>query len=173
MIVKVKGIIEFSPEDVTRKHKSQSSWKRVAMIKTNCELDRYYAWFLEKRFSLKLNRSIRGSHVTFINDKMDMDIFDEGAKIFNGKEITFYIYLEPRSNSEHWWLRVYSQDAENIRESLGLSRDPYYSFHLTLGYANEKNLEFSDYILRQCQKFELIDNSPRKKFEEHEIIEFQ
>ena len=94
MIVKVKGIIEFSPEDVTRKHKSQSSWKRVAMIKTNCELDRYYAWFLEKRFSLKLNRSIRGSHVTFINDKMDMDIFDEGAKIFNGKEITFYIDLE-------------------------------------------------------------------------------
>ena len=173
MIVKVKGIIEFSPEDVTRKHKSQSSWKRVAMIKTNCELDRYYAWFLEKRFSLKLNRSIRGSHVTFINDKMDMDIFDEGAKIFNGKEITFYIDLEPRSNSEHWWLRVYSQDAENIRESLGLSRDPYYSFHLTLGYANEKNLEFSDYILRQCQKFELIYNSPRKKFEEHEIIEFQ
>ena len=165
MIVKVKGIIEFSPEDVTRKHKSQSSWKRVAMIKTNCELDRYYAWFLEKRFSLKLNRSIRGSHVTFINDKMDMDIFDEGAKIFIGKEITFYIDLEPRSNSEHWWLRVYSQDAENIRESLGLSRDPYYSFHLTLGYANEKNLEFSDYILRQCQKFELIDNSPRKKFE--------
>jgi hypothetical protein len=173
MIVKVKGIIEFSPEDVTRKHKSQSSWKRVAMIKTNCELDRYYAWFLEKRFSLKLNRSIRGSHVTFINDKMDMDIFDEGAKIFNGKEITFYIDLEPRSNSEHWWLRVYSQDAENIRESLGLSRDPYYSFHLTLGYANEKNLEFSDYILRQCQKFELIDNSAKKKFEEHEIIEFQ
>ena len=173
MIVKVKGIIEFSPEDVTRKHKSQSSSKRVAMIKTNCELDRYYAWFLEKRFSLKLNRSIRGSHVTFINDKMDMDIFDEGAKIFNGKEITFYIDLEPRSNSEHWWLRVYSQDAENIRESLGLSRDPYYSFHLTLGYANEKNLEFSDYILRQCQKFELIDNSSRKKFEEHEIIEFQ
>ena len=169
MLLKLKGIIEFSPEDVTRKHKSQSSWKRVAIIKTNCDIDRYYAWFLEKRFNLKLNRSIRGAHITFINDKLERDIFDQASKLFNGKEIEFYVDIEPRSNSEHWWLKVYCQDAENIREVIGLKREPYYSFHLTIGYANEKNLEFSDYILRQCKRFNLI-RSESLEFKDHEIF---
>jgi hypothetical protein len=171
MLLKLKGKIEFSPEDKTRKHKSQSSWKRVAMIKTNCDLDRYYAWFLEKRFNLKLNRNLRGAHITFISDKLDKTLFDQASKIFNGKEIDFYLDLEPRTNGEHWWLRVYCVDAENIREALGLTREPYFSFHLTLGYANEKNLEFSEYIMRQCKMFNLISNEPRKPFDQHEIID--
>lgn len=173
MLIKLRGKIEFSPKDVTRKHEEQSSWKRIAIIKTDCDLDRYYAWFLEKRFNLKLNRNLRGSHITFISDKMNKRIFDDASKLFNGKEIDFYIELEPRSNAEHWWLRAFSPDAENIREAMGLSRQPYFSFHLTLGYANEKNLEFSEYILRQCQRYELISNQPRKPFDEYkEIIDF-
>ena len=77
MLIRVKGILEFSPEDVTRKHKNQSSWKRVAMIRTGCDMDRYYAWFLKKRFNLELNRNLRGSHVTFISDRLEKNIFDE------------------------------------------------------------------------------------------------
>jgi hypothetical protein len=172
MLVKLRGKIEFSPQDVTKKHKSQSSWKRVAIIKTDCDLDKYYAWFLTKRFNLKLNQNLRGSHVTFISDKMDKKTFDEASKIFNGKEIDFYIELEPRSNGEHWWLRAYCPDAENIREALGLRREPYFGLHLTLGHVNEKNLEFSEYILNQCKRFNLISNESRKPFEEHEIKEF-
>ena len=172
MLVKVKGIIDFSPEDVTRKHKNQSSWKRVAMIRTDCDMDRYYSWFIKKRFNLDLNRNLRGTHVTFISDKIEKNIFDEASLIFNGKSIDFYIDLEPRSNAEHWWLRVYSPEAESIREVMGLSREPYYGLHLTLGYANEKNFEHSEYILRQCKMFNLISNDPRKSFNDHDIKEF-
>ena len=75
MLIKVKGILEFSPEDVTRKHKNQSSWKRVAMIRTDCDMDRYYAWFLRKRFNLELNQNLRGTHVSFISDKLEKSIF--------------------------------------------------------------------------------------------------
>ena len=82
MVIKVKGILEFSPEDVTRKHRNQSSWKRVAIIKTDCDLDRYYAWFLKKRFNLELNKNLRGTHVTFINDKLEKGIFDQFAPLF-------------------------------------------------------------------------------------------
>lgn len=168
----MKGILEFSPEDKTRKHSSQSSWKRVAMIKTNCDLDRYYAWFLKKRFNLELNKTLRGSHITFISDRLDRTIFEEASQIFNGKEITFYIELEPRSNGEHWWLRVHSPEAESIREAIGLSREPYFGMHLTLGYANERNLQHSKYILECCKRFELISNDSRKQLSEHEIKEF-
>ncbi len=172
MLLKIKGKIEFSPEDVTKKHKNQSSWKRVAMIRTDCDLDRYYAWFLKRRFNLDLNKNLRGTHVSFISDKLEKNIFDQASIFFNGKDIDFYIDTEPRSNGSHWWLRVYCPDAEIIRESMGLTKEPYYGFHLTIGHANDRNIEHSKYILNQCKKFELISNEKRKPFEEHEIKEY-
>jgi hypothetical protein len=174
MLIKLKGIIEFSPEDVTRKHKSQSSWKRIAIIKTDCDLDKYYAWFLKKRFNLELNPNLRGSHITFISDKLEKSIFDEASKIFNNKEIDFYLELEPKSSVGHWWLRAFSPDAENIREVMGLSRDPYFGLHLTLGNVKKTDvaLAHSEYILNQCKRFELISSEPRKSIDEYEIIDF-
>ena len=169
MVIKVKGIIEFDPEDKTKKHKEQSAWKRVAIIKTYCDIDKYYSWFLKKRFNLELNRSLRGAHVTFISDKLERTICDEASILFNKKEIDFYIELEPRSNGQHWWLRVHCPDAENIRNVMGLCKIPYFGFHLTLGHANEKNIPHSEYILRQCIKFNLTSNDNRKPLNDHEI----
>ena len=173
MVIKVKGTLDFTPEDVTRKHKNQSSWKRVAIIKTDCDLERYYAWFLEKRFNLILNKNLRGTHITFISDRMERTLFEEASKIFNGKEIDFFIEIEPRSNGKHWWLRVHCPEAESIREAVGLTREPYFGLHLTLGHANEKNIFHSEYILEQCKRFSLISNEPKKPLSEHEIIEFK
>jgi len=169
MLFKTKGILDFNPHDVSRKHKNQASWKRVAMIKTNCDIAAYYSNWLKIRFNLTLNQPLRGTHISFISDRMDKDIFEQASKIFNGKEITFYYENYPRSNGSHWWLRVYSKDAEDIRESMGLSRVPYFSFHLTLGLANEKNIKHSEYILRLCKMFELLPSDPRKPIEELEI----
>ena len=191
MVFKVRGILEFSPEDKTKKHASQASWKRVAMIRTNCELDRYYAWFLKKRFNLELNKNLRGTHVTFINDRMNTKIFDQFAQIFNGKEIDFYVETEPRSSGEHWWLRVHCPEAESIREVMGLSREPFYGMHLTLGHAvikypetvelNDNSamkirkdyLEHSEYITECSKRHNILSNEPRKPLSEHEIIEFK
>ena len=173
MVIKYRGILDFTPEDVTRKHKSQSYWKRVAVIKTNCDMDRYYAWFLKKRFNLELNKNLRGTHITFISDKIEKSIFNEASRLFNKKEIDFYVELEPRSSGQHWWLRVHCPEAETIREVMGLTREPYFGLHLTLGLANEKNIEHSKYILECCKKFDLISSEPRKPLSEHEIKEFK
>lgn len=171
MLFKVKGILNFTPEDVTRKHKNQSSWKRVALIKTDCDIADYYAWFLKTRFNLKLNPPLRGTHVTFISDRLERSVFEQASQIFNGKEITFYYENMPRSNGQHWWLRVWSSEAEDIRQALGLSRHPYFGMHLTLGIANEKNIDHSKYILECCKKFELLSSDPRKPIEEYKIFE--
>lgn len=173
MVIKVKGILDFTPEDFTKKHKSQSSWKRVAIIKTDCDIDQYYAWFLKKRFNIELNKNIRGTHITFISDKMDRDIFNQASKIFNGKEIDFFMEIEPRSNGKHWWLRVHCPEAESIREAMGLTRDPYFGLHLTIGHVNEKNIKHSEYILSQCKRFNLISSEPRCALDKHDIIEFK
>jgi len=171
MLFKIKGILDFTPQDVTRKHKSQSEWKCTAIIKTDCDIADYYAWFLKTRFNLVLNKPLRGTHVSFINDRMNKELFMEGSKIFNGREITFYYENLPRSSGQHWWLRVWSPEAEDIRQALGLSRDPYFGMHLTLGYANERNIEHSKYILDCCKRFELLSGEPRKNLDEYEIYE--
>jgi len=44
---------------------------------------------------------------------------------------------------------------------------------LTLGFVNEKNLEHSEYILRQCKNFNLISPEPRIPLDQHEVYEFQ
>jgi hypothetical protein len=179
MKFKVKGILDFSPVNKTKKHSRQSSWKSVAMIKTDCDIDAYYAWFLKKRFNLELNRNLRGTHITFINDRMSLDKFEQVSSLFNGKEVDFYVETEPRSNGEHWWLRVYCTESESIRELMGLNKHPYFGLHLTLGHAvikypesvmlsdnsSEKvkkdYLEHSKYIYSCCKDFEMLDTSPR------------
>ena len=171
MLFKVKGILDFTPQDVTKKHKNQSMWKCVAIIKTNCDISGYYAWFLKSRFNLILNNPLRGTHVTFISDRMNRELFMEGSKVFNGKEVTFYYENIPRSNGSHWWLRVWSPECESIRESLGLTKDPYFGLHLTLGNANEKNINHSNYILDCCKRFELLSSEPRKNLDTYEVYE--
>jgi hypothetical protein len=191
MVFKVRGILDFSPEDKTKKHASQASWKKVAMIRTNCELDRYYAWFLKKRFNLELVRNLRGTHVTFINDRMDAQTFNQFTDLFDGKEIDFYVETEPCSSGEHWWLRVHCPEAESIREIMGLSRDPFFGMHLTLGRAEERYpegveennnsilkikkdyIEHSKYILECCKLHNLTSSDVRKPLNQHEIVEFK
>ena len=173
MVIETKGTLNFFPPNETKKHNAQSEWKKHALIETDCDLERYYAWFLEKRFNLKLNQTLRGTHISFIADRYnDTKKWNILAKKYHGKEITFYYEIEPRSNGEHWWLRVHSPDAENIREEFGLSRNPFYALHLTLGYANNKNIEHSYYILEQCMRFNLITSEVRKDLSEHEILTF-
>lgn len=145
--ISVKGKIYFQPENKTRKHIEQSSWKRIAMIVVNDDLTKYYSWFIEKRFNLKLNPPLRGTHVTFINDHSDkVPHFEEVSKIFHRKEIEFWIDPSVRTNGKHWWLPVRCKDAESIRIACGGSPQPEHKFHLTIGLATGRYLEHSKLI---------------------------
>ena len=152
----IKGKIVFDPINVTRKHNAQSVWKKVAIVKFDCELYSYYSWFLQKRFNLFLNKPLRGTHLTFINDIVDDDVYLKARELFDGKEIT--VKYDPafiRSNKKgHWWLRVESLDAQNIRTVMGLG-DPYFGYHITVGLATHLQLEHSKYITDQCIRFDL------------------
>src|ERR1035437_4788607 len=129
MFFKIQGTLNFLPEEITNKHLTQAEWKKVVLIETGCDLDRYYAWYLKNRFDLDLLKNLRGSHVTIISDRVNVDKFEEVSEIYHGKPIDFYIENEPRSNGKHWWQRAYSPVAEDIREAIGLMREPYFSFH--------------------------------------------
>lgn len=172
MLIELIGRIEFEPQHLTKKHVIQYDWKRTAMALTDCDTHLYYAWFLKKRFDLELIRPIRGTHMTFINEVVDYDNFEEAKKIFDGKPLKFYHGIEPRSDGKHWWLRAYSTEAEEIRMMLGLERQSFFTMHLTIGRPNENNLEHSRYILEKCKEFGILSNDPRPEFESQKIIRF-
>jgi hypothetical protein len=148
----LNGKIIFDPIDMTNKHKSQSSWKKVAMVMFEGDVSEYYAWFIKKRFNLKLNSPMRGAHISFINDSQNdfiVDNWEEGKRIFDGKDISVEFNRTVNSNGKHWWFRVDPEkrsELHAIRSLVGLPEMPHFGLHLSIGYANDKYIEHSKYL---------------------------
>ena len=153
----IKGKIVFDPINKTKKHSKQSTWKKVAMVEFKDDTWSYYSWFLKNRFGLVLNKPLRGTHFTIINDVVDEEIYAQARELFDGKEIT--IQYDPTNirsiDKGHWWLKAYSDDAKNIRTAMGLDETPYFGFHITIGLATHLQLEHSKYITNQCIRFDI------------------
>lgn len=151
----------FDPDPISAKHKKQGTWKYTALCTTPGDIDLYYSDFLFKRYGLILNRSIRLAHVTIINDRVeDLDKYNAAKEKWNGKQLVFkYRPDEIRSNGTHWWIKVYCDEVAEIRTMAGLTPQPFFNLHMTLGYANDKNADHSQYILRQILTFEKSENS--------------
>jgi len=151
--IKLTGRIFFDPDNKTKKHNKQSSWKRTAMIIINDDLPEYYAWFVKARYGLELNTPLRGNHVTIINDRINTPEltknFEAIKEKYHGTLVTFYYDVNVRTNAAHWWLKVNCPEGQSIRNEAGLG-DPFYGFHLSIGLVPEDSgrREHSEYILR-------------------------
>lgn len=159
--ISLVGKIGFEPENKTNKHSNQASWKKIAMVFMDGDITEYYAWFVKKRYNLLLNKPLRGAHVSFINDSM-RDLTQNGQKTieevetlwetvknkWNDKEVPIVLDLNVKTNDEHWWLNIPHDERQllqSIRDELGLGK-PFYGMHMSIGYANDKNIEHSKYI---------------------------
>lgn len=156
--LKLKGRIHFDPEDKTNKHMLQSSWKVVAMLLfENDDLCSYYSWFIRRRYGVILNKPLRNVHITFINDRID-DLIGESEEIkrenwnklkekYQDLEVDVEINLDCRSDGKHWYFNLLENAFLNdLREEIGLG-EPFYKFHLSIGYATHFHLEHSQYIV--------------------------
>ena len=136
--IKAIGKFLFDPVDLTNKHKKQASWKHIAIINISGEVSEYYSWFLKKRFNLVLNKPLRGSHISFINDSyFDIEkalgtnefgvkyAWEKLKEKYNNKKTEIELNLDFRSNGKHWWLNV-SEESRNflhsIRNEINLNR---------------------------------------------------
>jgi len=135
------GKIIFDPIDYTNKHKSQSSWKKIAMVVFDGDMCEYYAWFIKKRYGIVLNSPIRGPHISFINDHIkDLNggfynpdksgsekerhaMWDELKRKYHNTDIAITISNTIQTNGEHVWLRIEHEHRQNlydIRSEIGL-----------------------------------------------------
>lgn len=157
--VRLTGKILFDPEDKTNKHSKQASWKKIAMVIIGGDVCEYYSWFLKKRYNLKLQKPLRGAHVTFINDRLSdtNGKWDEVKKKWNGVEIEIVIDLNPKTDSSepnsdyHWWFNIPHEnrgELQSIREELELGK-PFFGLHMTIGRAvNFTDDEFEPGVMK-------------------------
>jgi hypothetical protein len=163
-LITYKGIIHFDPVNVTRKHKNQADWKRMALVLIDGELCEYYAWFIKKRYSIELNRPLRGAHISFLNDSVNdmmkgLKCTEQEAEIiwnsvknkYDGKEIDIVLNVDVRGNNKHYWFNIpeeFRTELHNIRLELGLSR-PYFGLHMSIGTTRSGiHEEHANYIQR-------------------------
>jgi hypothetical protein len=148
--ITIKGKIHFEPIDLTKKHKKQANWKRMAMVHLDGDITEYYAWFIQKRYNLVLNKPLRGAHISFINDSIkdlsinDTKTMEEIDATWNAVKakwdnqiIPITLDLSPRTDDKHWWLNIKHEDREllhGIRAELGLGK-PFWGLHMSIGYA--------------------------------------
>lgn len=165
--ITLTGRISFEPEDRTKKHKSQSSWKKMAMVFLDGDICEYYSWFIMQRYKLKLNKPLRGAHISFINDSM-VDLTQNGKiteedalnkwvevkKKWDGNRVSIVLDLNPKTDDRTWWLNIPHEEREvlqSIRTELGLGK-PFFGMHMSIGYANEFNIEHSCYLHESIKK---------------------
>lgn len=153
MIVDAK--IHFDIPHVTKKHVAQSTWKTTAVAQIEGDLAGYYAWFIYKRFGLKLIKPLRKSHVTFVNDSSTEIInLDAVKELWDTQPVEIVLDRLIRTNGKHWWLKAFCDKFDIIRASLGLGK-PWFSYHLTLGKIKDEDLRASEYfhdvLLNECK----------------------
>lgn len=151
------GKLVFDVDDLTKKHKQQSTWKKhvIAHI-DDPEFCRYYSWFLEKRFNLRFSEPIRGTHLTLINDRLrdyensSEETYHAAKQKYDGTYIDIRYSLDPKTDGTHWWFRARTDIGVQIRTEIGLSPKPYFGYHITIGRigGREHEIEHGKYIHR-------------------------
>ena len=122
-VISYTGKILFEPENKTKKHMAQASWKKIAMILFEGDVAEYYSWFMKNRFNLELNKPLRGAHVTFINDGVNglnnsVGTLEEKEAVWealktkwDGKEISVTFNLRPFND-----LDIESDEDDEVEE---------------------------------------------------------
>ena len=153
---KVFGTIKFDVKPLTNKHKYHISKysKTTCIVNLDSDYSEYYRWFIEKRFKLKLNIPIRGSHITFINEYITNEMLYSNIKSeFDNKKIELYLNIRDgiHFSNDHIWFRVSNNSRmllSNIRLAGGLPYKYKYGFHMTIGRVNQtlKDITHFNYI---------------------------
>ena len=143
-----KGKLVFDVDDLTNKHRQQSTWKKhvIAFI-DNPDFCDYYAWFISQKYDLRFTKPIRGTHLTLVNDRLSdfknasEETYQESKEKYDGTEIDIRDSLNPKTDGTHWWFKSRTDMGVRIREEMGISLKPYFGYHITIGRISGKSWE--------------------------------
>jgi hypothetical protein len=145
---RIQGKIIFDPENLTKKHEAHSEWKRsVLAVVDEPDFCNYFAWYIKKRYNLKIVEPQRGVHLTIVNDKLCDGIDATERKylrskgMFDGRMIDINYDIDIRTDGKYWWFKAISNEAILLRQKIGLKPIGYYGLHLTIGRVEGRDFE--------------------------------
>jgi len=129
------GQLWYDPhKNVKRVVKSAKWWM---ILKTDEDIVEYYKYWLKKLCShMRFESTIWGSHIS-VNRGFTPPNKEAWGK-YEGEQIEFsYTNRIYRANEIFFCVDAYSTRLEEIRSELGMSSQPNYGFHLTIGRINK------------------------------------
>lgn len=170
MYFDAKARIVFDPLPIIgSKEKMFKPWWVIAVVDghNGKDLGDYYRYLLEKRFGLhvqtsytdkgvnvertsiglKLQLPAWGTHISVVRgEPVDKRVWENYKSQYHDKLVDFKYSISPRTSGVHWWLNVKSEELLDLRELMGLPRNPKWSLHLTLGSPTQLYEEKNEYI---------------------------
>lgn len=159
-VLETEGKIIFDPTAI--KDPSGKMFKEGWVIcSLECDITSYYSWFLEKIHGIKLQRPAWGAHISIVRgENVKNDVWSQIKEKYHQKPLKFVYEVSPKTNGEHWWLKVTCEDFFLIRKELCLNPFPKFPYHLTLGVPTPKHIDQSCYIWKCYKSFlSLPENS--------------
>lgn len=130
--MKSTGKLVYSPRTHLR------SSERWLVLQCDDEISRYYRHlytvaypYLNAERHGKLTRPVWGAHISVIRGEWVPNY--KLWKLKDNKIIEFTYNAGVLDNGEYYWLQVSCPELEDLREQYGLSRQPQFGFHLTIG----------------------------------------
>ncbi len=129
------GKIFYDPHKSGKRVIKPSDWWII--LKTGEGIVEYYKHWIKKHYDVKFENTNWGSHIS-VNRGVVPPKKELWGK-YQGAQIEFtYTNRIYRANDLFFCVDAYSGRLEEIRSELGLSPQPNYGFHLTIGRINKQ-----------------------------------
>lgn len=128
---KSSGKIKYDPR--VERGTFKENW---IILQCDREIIRYYQHIFYKLYWKKLQTPMWKGHISIVRGETPLK--PENWKLYNGKEIEFSYSFdgEFKTNGQYFWLSCWSKDFSLIRTSLGLRKDPFVPYHISIGSIN-------------------------------------
>jgi hypothetical protein len=129
----ITGTLRYSPK--TLGERVSPKWWLV--IDADPEIGRYFRHLhhLSVFRTKKLSRPAWAEHITVVRDEVPQQ--PQFWERYAGKSIDLIVTPLPETDGVYHWLPIQCGAALDIREELGLARDPLYPLHLSFGHEKE------------------------------------
>jgi len=133
-VYKSKGTLQYSPQSIGA---SEKWW---LILYCDAQLGAYYRrlYEYEHRRCRKLQTPGWKDHVSVVRNEEPDDQYKPLWNKYDGLEVEFEYEAIVRDNDIYFWLEVTCDFLLDLREELGLPRNPEFDLHLTVG--NNVNL---------------------------------
>lgn len=130
MDMKSTGILRYSPK-LLGERASEKWWLVLDCDESIGTYLRHLYW-LSKFRTQNLQRPAWREHVTAIRNEEPRN--KQFWELYAGNPLDFEYNPVPQTNGNYWWVTVTCPMLLDIREELGLPREPLVPFHLSFGH---------------------------------------